>query len=718
MPDTRTNTQSITLYGLTIFLSAFLLFQLQPLIGKHILPWFGGTPAVWTTCLLFFQLLLLGGYAYAHWLANLKSLPAQGMVHLGLLLLTLLLLPVIPANSWKPEGGDNPILLILGLLTVTVGGPYFMLTTTGPLLQAWFAIGHKGKSPYPLYALSNAGSLLGLITYPFLFEPLLARYTQAIVWSLSYGLFIFLCGFCARQIWKGRHFTLLAPADDDRYKPAGESCTSIDEERPPSAGSAVLWLVLSACGSTFLLSTTNQVTQNVAVIPFLWVLFLSVYLLTFILVFQGSDLYRRWWSIPLLLILSVIISKDLAGELSLPLAWQIVLYTGALFAGCLICHGELAKRKPSPKYLTLFFLMIAGGGALGGLCVAVGAPFLFPAYWEYHFILMSMTLVIVCILFFDQRSPLFKGRRIYLWGIILPANIFMATSLVKAVEKDLEDAAALSRNFYGVLKVAEFVDDNIGRVRQMHHGKVLHGTAYEDPPWRGTPTSYYGKGTGVWLAVNSHPGRMRKKPLNIGVIGLGTGTIAALANKGDKVRFYEINNDVITLSRKWFWYQRDSAASIKTIAGDARIILENELVGGEEEKFHILVADAFSGDFIPIHLLTRESAELYRNRLRDDGILAIHISNSNFDLAPVTRAIAEAIGWEAVLIDSQDRIEEATWAATWVLITANQSILNNEKIKKTGKFLLREDMQSLRWTDDYASLFHVLKFRGTSGSSP
>lgn len=734
--------KSITLYALTIFLSAFLLFQVQPLIGKHILPWFGGTPAVWTTCLLFFQLLLLGGYAYAHWLAGLKNRFLQAMIHIGLLLLTLFLLPIIPVETWKPKGSENPLFLILGLLTVTVGGPYFMLATTGPLLQAWFSVNHKGKSPYPLYALSNAGSLLGLLTYPFLFEPLLSRHTQGIVWSLSYTLFIILCGLCAWQLSKKSAFVMIAPAPamPSGVNPGNEALLLTGSmnitagaamahnnfftgrkknnpypkaDTPPTAKKALAWLALSTCGSVFLLSTTNQVTQNVAVIPFLWVLFLSIYLLTFIFAFDGNDLYKRWWAAPLLLILSVLTAKDLAGEINLPIKWQILLYAGTLFAGCMTCHGELARKKPAPEYLTFFFLIIAGGGALGGLCVAIAAPFIFPACWEYHLNLITTVLILASLLYFDKPSSFLENHHAGRWALMLlmiATMTFMAASLKKALEKDLADAAALSRNFYGLLKVIEFRDDNMGLVRQMLHGNVLHGTAYEGPPWRGKPTSYYGKGTGIWLAVSEHPGRLQKKPLNLGVIGLGTGTMAALAEKGDTLNFYEINSDVIALSKKWFWYLEDSEAAINIIPGDARITLERELEAGEEQKYDILAADAFSSDMVPLHLLTLESAQLYRKHLKDDGILAVNVSNNNFDLIPAVAGLAEAIGWEAVIIDSHDRLEDAAWAATWVLITANSAFLENEAIKKAGKYLSRENIPSLHWTDDYTSLFHVLKF--------
>lgn len=733
---------SIVLYALTIFLSAFLLFQVQPLIGKHILPWFGGTPAVWTTCLLFFQILLLVGYAYAHWLASLKNQRSQGVIHLCLLAATFFLLPIIPAETWKPDGSENPILRILALLTVTVGGPYFMLTTTGPLLQAWFALIHKGRSPYRLYALSNAGSLLGLISYPFLFEPLLARQTQAITWSVSYALFIFVCGLCAWQIGRSRGLSMIttalatpsdlvsepaAPAgpisnkgislaslsacdDESIYLQREEADLADKEQGTPKVRDMIAWLALSGCGSLFLLSTTNQVTQNVAVVPFLWVLFLSIYLLTFIIAFDGKDIYRRWWCIPLLLLLSFIVAKNLSGSFDISFKWQIAIYAGALFAGCMTCHGELARMKPAPKHLTLFFLIISAGGAMGGIFVAIAAPFIFAGYWEYHLSLAASSLIVMAILYMDSTSPLFKGRRLWAWSGILFITFLIGTNLIDSVRNNREDALALSRNFYGILKIEEFIDDNMGRIRQMHHGKVLHGKAYENPPWRGKATAYYGPGTGVWLAINHHPRRLQGQSMHMGVIGLGTGTVAVLGNKNDSMRFYEINPDVITMSREWFWYERDSPAEIETVLGDARIALEHELSGGQKQNFDILVADAFSGDLIPTHLLTSESVELYRRHLKDDGILAIHISNNNFNLVPVARGLAEVIGWKAVLIDSKDRLEDATWAATWVLITANRSFLENSEVKKAAQFLTDNNSKSLSWTDNYASLFHVLNW--------
>ena len=445
-----------------------------------------------------------------------------------------------------------------------------------------------------------------------------------------------------------------------------------------------------------------------ASVPFLWVLFLSLYLLTFIIAFEGNDLYRRRWCFPLLFLLALLASRDLSGHLDISLAWQIALYAGVLFAGSMACHGELSRMKPEPRYLTLYFLMIAAGGAAGGIFVAIAAPLLFSTYWEYHLSLFAVTLLMLAFFCFGKSSfkiwPL--AKRV---GALLAAGL-IALNLSAAVAKDLDDALVMQRNFYGVLKVTDFVDDNIGRVRVMHHGRTLHGIAYEDPPWRGLPTAYYGEGTGVWMAVNYHPRRLKAQPLHIGVIGLGAGTMAVHAREGDRVRFYEINQDVVRLAREWFWYQGDSPAEVTTVLGDARIMMEKELAEKSPQKFDILVSDAFSGDVIPLHLLTRECAELYRRHLKDDGILAIHISNDNFDLAPVALGLAETIGWEAVAVSSKERIEAATWEASWVLITANRAFLDLPELREVGRHLSVKESKALYWSDDYASLLHVVNF--------
>ena len=713
-------------YVIAVSLSAFLLFQIQPLIAKHILPWFGGSPAVWTTCILFFQVLLLGGYAYAFWISGWQNTRRQCILHIILLATTLFLLPVLPDEIWKPEGSEYPVWRIVGLLTVTVGGPYFLLSSTGPLLQAWFKIRYSGRSPYRLYALSNAGSLLGLVTYPFLFEPFLTRKVQAFSWSISYTAFVLACGWCAWQLLTKQHIS--SPANpsvatahhfaQDKYQNnpqtgpedynglrGGNEAQDADR---PGLTSIVSWLLMSAIGSTMLLSTTNQMCQNVASVPFLWVLPLSLYLTTFIIAFEGRDLYRRMWCLPLLVFSFVLTSVTLHLGDDVPMLLQIVIYTTALFAGCMICHGELARFRPDPRYLTVFYLSIAGGGALGGIFVAVASPFMFSGYWEYQISIGAVGALVLLVLFFDPESSLRHGKLRSVWLLMAILYSGLVTALVYTSSYEYGTLAG-TRSFYGVLNIYEGGDEK-GVYREMHHGSIIHGTQYEENPWRNVATTYFGKGTGVWMAVEQHPSRLDKKPLRIGVIGLGTGTIAALGRQGDTILFYEINPDVIRLSEEWFSYRQDSHAQIEIVLGDARIQLERELTSGQGQKFDVLVADAFSSDAIPLHLLTVECAATYRSHLNDNGILAIHISNAYLDLVPVAIGLAEHIGWEAVVVESMESQDNIVWESTWVLITQNKDFLHSADIRKAQLKQKENPPDPLLWTDEQTSLLHVLSF--------
>ena len=714
-------------FALTIFLSAFLLFQVQPLIGKYILPWFGGSPAVWTTCLLFFQTALLAGYAYAHWVAGWRRQKYQCLVHLSLLIGTVLLLPIIPHDIWKPLGSESPTWLILGLLTFTIGAPYFLLSTTGPLLQAWYSTAFPGRSPYRLYALSNTGSLLGLLTYPCLVEPLVIRQTQALAWSAAYGAFVLGSGWCALYLM--RRASLSGVSGDVPENPAETGGLVPDHQQqhhlnpqlshdvkpqtvplPPLRRHAVLyWLVLAACGSALLLATTNQLCQEVAVIPFLWVLPLSLYLLTFIIAFEGRRWYRPGWCIPLLVSASFLATWVIHRGSDFSVVQKIGIYSLALFAGCMICHGELAQNKPCAKYLTLFYLSIAAGGALGGIFVALAAPLLLTGYWEFHLALASAGAVALGVLFFAADSPVRQGKPLWAWLLAVMLYAGLIAALLTSVVEEISDSLAASRSFFGVLRVLEYDDEGKGIYRELLHSGVVHGIQYTNVPWRNRPTTYYGKGTGAWLSVEHHPRRGASKPMHLGVIGLGTGTIAALGKKEDTLRFYEIDPGVIRFSQQWFWYQQETAAAVEVVLGDARIQLERELAQGQSQQFDVLLVDAFTGGAIPLHLLTHECVQIYRRHLKDEGILALHISNRRLDLIPVTLGLARALGWEAVLIDSEEDLTEARWTCTWVLITNNRSFLKSKAVQK-GKTLWPQDSaKPLLWSDDYASLLHVLK---------
>lgn len=423
------------MYALTIFLSAFLLFQVQPLLGKNILPWFGGTPAVWTTCMLFFQTILLGGYAYAHLFVSRLSPKQQGILHMAFLVLSLVALPLNPSPDWKPEGAELPVWRILALLAATVGMPYFMLSATGPLLQGWSRRVNPGSSPYRLYALSNVGSLLALLGYPFFFEWFFPLAAQRWMWSIGYGAFALCCLYCAFRV-------NLLPDNEETDSPSPEnsgeaSGSGVAGAAAPSWSRIVLWLALSTTGSVLLLSTTNQMSQEVAVIPFLWVLPLALYLLSFILCFDSEAWYSRYGYGIMLALASGLACRVLEGGMGLPLIWQVIGYTMALFAGVMICHGELVRLKPHPRYLTLFYLMVSIGGALGGLLVAVISPLIFSGFWEYHLSLVACWALGFGCMFADRtwsadkRFPLWAGGLVLaLSGTLMLSNLFLYTAIL------------------------------------------------------------------------------------------------------------------------------------------------------------------------------------------------------------------------------------------------------------------------------------------------
>jgi SAM-dependent methyltransferase len=685
----------VALYAVTIFLGAFLLFQVQPLIGKYILPWFGGGPTVWTTCMLFFQAALLAGYAYAHVIRTRLAPRTQAIAHTCLLLAAAVVLPILPSSVWKPEGGTDPTWRILIILAASVGLPYFALSATSPLLQAWFSMTHPGASPYRLYALSNAGSLLALASYPFVIEPLLRLKNQSRAWSVAFVAFAVLCVVTAIRLW--------------RTKPAGEGVAAQPEaaaesQRPPPE-TMYLWVALPACGSVMLLAVTNQLCLDIGVVPFLWILPLSLYLLSFVLCFESDRLYWRPVFWPLLVLGAGGMVVLLYWGVDAPLKWQVIGYAVGLFACCMVCHGELARLKPNPRYLTSFYLLSSAGGAIGGIAVALVAPLVLKGYFELHAGLWACFLLAI-LAFWRERAPLRRSLNRWVLGMFCFASpailVGLAIALGMHVREDLADSLAAARNFYGVLKVKLCRTGEIdGDYYVLRHGRILHGTQFPNGPFHDKPTEYYWEQTGLGLTILN---RRPESPLRVGIIGLGTGTIAVYGRPGDTYRFYDINPEVERLAVTWFSYLGESRARCEVILGDARLSLEREA----PQEFDVLAVDAFTSDAIPIHLLTQEAFEIYQRHLKPDGVLAVHISNRFLDLRPVVLAQAEHFGMAAAVIESGDDNRVEYCRATWVLVTRDGWFLENPAIKAA---ITPPDANapSLRlWTDDYSDLFHVL----------
>lgn len=682
--------QPAILFAAAVFVSAFLLFQVQPLISKAILPWFGGTPAVWTTCMLFFQVALFGGYAYAHLVASRVPVRAQGVLHLTMIAVALVLLNILPESDWKPTGRESPTWRIVQLLLATVGLPYFILSTTGPLLQRWFSLVHPGRSPYWLYALSNAGSLLALLSYPFVFEPALAMSSQGRFWSIGFWIFAGLCAACAVRLLR---FT--GTADESRPHAATGAA--------PSAGRYLLWFVLALVASAMLLAITNQVCQDVAVIPFLWVVPLSLYLLSFILCFDSDRWYSRRVYALLTAALIVAVCWMLVYGTTTFLPLQAAVYFGALFAVCMLCHGELARLRPDPRYLTGFYLTMSAGGAGGGLFVALLSPHVFPDFWELHVCLAAACIIAILAYFHDRQ---FLGADVRP-PVIFSLGAILLISLIGTVIADkwteLSRLTDVRRNFYGVLKVEDelqVLGDQVEEATVLRHGRIIHGMQYEDPALRMEPTTYYSRSSGVGRAATVLT--QGDEPVRIGVIGLGVGTLAAYTRDGDVIRFYEINDAVIDLANRHFTFLSESPGDSETVLGDARLSLETE----SPQDYDLLVLDAFSGDAIPTHLLTREAMDVCLRHVADDGIIAIHVSNLHFDLRPVVDALADEFGLASVAIVDSTETLPGDRTSVWMLLSRWKSELDEPTFREHAA---QPQSERALWTDDFSNLFEVLR---------
>lgn len=747
-------------FASAIFISAFLIFQVQPLLGKYILPWFGGTPAVWTTCMLFFQALLLGGYAYAHLSIRKFSPRSQFIVHACLLGLSLVFLPIEPNAALRPHGDEAPAWHILMLLAATVGLPYLALSATGPLLQAWFSRAYVGRSPYALYALSNIGSLLGLLSFPFLFEPMWGRREQAVGWSIAFVVFGVLCAFCAWMAWKRA-----TPASIISSQPQSAS-----EDTVPSLLTKALWVALPALASTLLLATTNQICVDVASIPFLWVLPLCLYLISFIITFGKTTIWRwiyfgywRWLYIAGLVLTLALVPAVLAAgpDASLKsqvgnaagwllgsentgmefgrwvdslfggvssIVWQVGVWAALLFFACMVLHGELYQLKPAPRRLTSFYLAISAGGAMGGLFVAVIAPMIFNMYLEVHVALVATGVLVIACLWLDKNhwmhltpagllrllkrggnggdEPVWMRIRYghLLFMPLISAVVVLGGELHRQTEKYMDNVLHAGRNFYGVLRVKEWGDGRYAQIT-LTHGVIMHGMQFAAPDLRRRPTTYYGEESGVGLALRYFP---RKHGQRVGLVGLGAGTLAVYGKPRDYYRFYEINPEVLKLARRYFTYLRDCEARYDVIMGDARLQMEHEAERKNFQRFDVLALDAFSSDAIPVHLLTKEAFDVYFKHLAEDGVLAVHISNRHLDLKPVVFGLAREFKAHAVSINNYSGSDGVS-ASNWVLVTRNENFVDLQPIKDATADTSDVNPDAIRlWTDDFSNLLQVM----------
>ncbi|HET8550214.1 MAG TPA: fused MFS/spermidine synthase [Bryobacteraceae bacterium] len=664
------------LYPFAIFLSAVLLFQIQPIIAKAILPWFGGSAAVWTTCMLFFQVMLLLGYVYAHLLSTRLTPRWQILVHSSLLIASLFLLPVTPNPRWQPGPADNPVTSLLGALASAVGLPYFLLSTTSPLLQAWFARAQTRTLPYRLFAVSNAASLVGLLAYPFAVEPFVATQAQLGGWSAAYGAVALLLVLAGVRTAK---MTSVIPAGHP---------DAVGSKLAVQFGEKFMWIALPACASTMLLAFTSFLSQDVAPLPFLWIVPLSCYLLTFVICFGRESIYNprvgRWALVPSFVLMAAVMQ----GGWDKQLVVMVPLTIGVLLVGCFFCHGELVRLRPATRHLTAYYLAISVGGALGGIFVGLVAPAIFGSYAELPISFVACALLALCL----AKGGTATGH------IVITTVMIVLTIAQFAVKPALAAGGEKSvRNFYGALRVTAEETPG-GPVRKLFHGRILHGVQFVGRDKQAVPTAYYGADSAAGLVLRSLPARPRR----VGIVGLGVGTMATYAEAGDYYRFYDINPLVVQLAYREFTFLRDCKARYDVVIGDARLSLEQE----PPQHFDFLALDAFSGDSIPVHLLTAEAFQTYFRHLKPGGILAVHTSNLYLNLAQVVASACEPLGKVVRAHASAADPSRQTGVAQWVIVADNAAVFATGDLSRATSL----PTGVRRWTDQSSNLLEVLRW--------
>ena len=690
------------LYATAIFLGSFLLFMVEPIAGKRLLPLLGGSAAVWTTCLVFFQSALLLGYLCAHWLAMRLAPKKQAAAYTALLAVALAQ-AVLQLHPQLHASTLHPISSVFIVLSGFIGLPFVVLSATNPLLQSWYsraytrAMASGGATetivevmtpPYRLFALSNFGSLLALVIYPSAIEPHLTLSAQGLAWLIGFMLFVLACLII---VWTGTSAHLHLPAGTG----AQSGFMRAADERSPAAADSVLWFLLAACGSVLLCAFTNHLSENVAAIPLLWIAPLIAYLFSFVWAFSGEQYCPRKIMLPLAALFLAALASFIAfgDRISTPIWFTVVFFCVCLFVFCLACHSELYRRRPSPRYATSFYLLIAAGGALGSVLVGVVAPLQLRGNYEFFYALIFVALMLLWATF----NSGFVARVFWL-AALAGLTIFS----VYRIRQNEADSIAQVRNFYGTLRVTQDLEtETTAYTRTLLHGTIQHGTQVFTDQLRMTPTTYYGHNSGVGIALDHCCG---DRPRRVGVIGLGTGTLAAYGRKGDTFRFYDINPLVERIAEHWFTYLRETPAKVEIVAGDARLSLAAE----PDQHYDVLAIDAFSGDAIPVHLLTREAIQLYLRHLQPEGVLAVHVSNQYLNLAPVVRQEAEEFGLNSVFVSCDEDPDIGVFSSDWVLVTRSQEFLQQPAVAAAGEPVT--PLPGLRlWTDDYNSLLPLLK---------
>lgn len=729
------------LFAVTLFAASALLFLVEPMIGKMLLPYFGGAPAVWNTCLAFFQAALLAGYAYAHALTRWRSSRGQLVLHLLVMALPWLVMPLALQPQWVPMGGTDPVLPLVGILCITVALPFIVVAATAPLLQQWFAsTRHRHASdPYFLYAASNAGSMLGLIAYPALVEPYLTLDDQSRAWAAGYALLMLLVTISIVVIWRQR-------ADATEVCQPALATASRPSVVLPSVMTRLHWIVLAFVPSSLLLGVTAYLSSDVSPVPLIWVAPLALYLLSFMLVFSRLPRWVHWifaLSLPLLVLTQIYdLFAAVARSQHFSIEHQALLHLATFFSAAMVCHGELARRRPVAAHLTDYYFCMSLGGVLGGAFNALVAPLILNSLIEYPLAMSAACMFsplvlwrwpvsrrwldppIAVVIGLVSAVALFQNFEAKQnWPILLCIALCFLT-LGRPVMFGLSAAALFfvvgfyqdqtynlllrERSFYGVVQVKQDPD-----FRYLTHGRILHGQQRlsEDPAVRDTPLIYYYP-TGPIGQLFATPVPVLESRTPIAAVGLGIGSLAYYGQKGQEWTFYEIDPAVERIARddRYFTYLCDSQADCRVVLGDARLSLDR----APQAHYGLIVVDAFSGDAIPVHLLTHEAMQIYLDKLAPHGMLAFHISNQFLDLAPVLGNLAQAsrlVGLDQQELFVSDEEKAAGKAAShWVILSREGEDFGPLADDARWQSLLPAPKLPL-WTDHHASLWGIANWR-------
>ncbi|HWB14048.1 MAG TPA: fused MFS/spermidine synthase [Pirellulales bacterium] len=729
------------LFAATLFAASALLFLVEPMVGKMLLPSFGGAPAVWNTCLAFFQAALLAGYAYAHTLTRWRRPRGQLLAHLVLLALPWIVLPLAVRPEWAPQGGADPTWRLLSILCVTAFLPFFVVSSTAPLLQQWFAFTrHRhAADPYYLYAASNAGSMLGLIAYPALVEPNLTLGEQNRWWAAGYALLTGLVVVCIVTVWRKRPH-----AADDGFEASEAACRAT---APPDWLLRLRWIVLAFVPSSLLLGVTAYLSTDVSPVPLIWVVPLALYLLSFILVFMRLPAWLNQvfaLALPLLVLTQIYHAFTLHAGKNYSMLHLASIHLATFFAAAMVCHGELARLRPSAGFLTEYYFWMSLGGVLGGLFNALVAPLIFNSLAEYPLALSLACMLSPLVLWRWPRGRSWLDLQIaVVVGLVSAVILFRtwegspvwpiaaclglcAAALGRPVSFGLSVAALFAvvgyydgivdhvvlrhRDFYGVLEVRE---DDEKEFYYLHHGRIRHGQQRrsEDPNERPMPLAYYFSTSPIGQIFEAPLPVMWKKP-PVAVVGLGVGSLAHYGQPGQEFTFYEIDPAVERLARdeRYFSYLRSSRADCRVVLGDARL----SLADAPDGHYGLIVVDAFSGDAIPVHLMTYEAMQLYLAKLAPDGVLAFHVSNQFLDLAPVLgnlAAVSSLVAWDQTesMVSAEEKAAGKA-SSQWVILARDDRDFG-PLIEDARWRLLTPDATMPIWSDHYTSLWGVAHWR-------